>query len=258
MHKLVSEKLKELKATLPAGTQLENLFAQQDRVHEIFNDLTREMIIAVIAVIIVCMLGLNLLTSAFVALAIPVSLAVGLILLPFLGISMNEISVIGLIIVLGILVDDAVVVNDNIERRLSELGENPQVSAIKGTKEVAVSILTATLATISAFAPLLFLPGPLGAFIKPIPVVISLTMLASMMMSLTIIPIFREWYEKKRERRAKAAAAKSGFLGNQIAAMSRFYSGKVMKGVLKRPLAVALLKLASRNGCLSAGTLCAC
>lgn len=243
MHKLVSEKLKELKATLPAGTQLENLFAQQDRVHEIFNDLTREMIIAVIAVIIVCMLGLNLLTSAFVALAIPVSLAVGLILLPFLGISMNEISVIGLIIVLGILVDDAVVVNDNIERRLSELGENPQVSAIKGTKEVAVSILTATLATISAFAPLLFLPGPLGAFIKPIPVVISLTMLASMMMSLTIIPIFREWYEKKRERRAKAAAAKSGFLGNQIAAMNRFYSGKVMKGVLKRPLAVALTGL---------------
>lgn len=243
MNRLVNEKLEQLQKNLPANAQYINLFAQKDRVDEIFTNLTKETLIAIAAVIVICTLGMSLLTSAFVALAIPISVAIGLIFLPALNVTLNEISVIGLIIVLGILVDDAVVVNDNIERRLTDLGEDPGTAAIKGTKEVAISILTATLATISAFAPLLFLKGDIGAFIKPIPIVISLTMLASMVMSLTIIPIFREWYEERRKEKTASTPSKSGLLSNQIEALGRFYSGKLMQKVLKRPLAVGLAGL---------------
>ncbi|MDQ0492639.1 multidrug efflux pump subunit AcrB [Paenibacillus brasilensis] len=244
MSKKVNAKLQELERTLPDGIRLETLFAQKDQVDHIFDDLQRETILAIAAVILVCMLGLNLLTSAFVALAIPISVAIAIIFLPMFGITLNQISVIGLIIVLGILVDDAVVVNDNIERRLTELGESPKDAAIKGTKEVMLSILVASLATISAFAPLLFLQGNVGAFIKPIPAIVTLTMLASMIMSLTIIPIFREWYEKRRQNRQPQRKMKpAGLLGRQIQSLNKLYSQKLMPKVIKRPLLTAMAGL---------------
>ncbi|MGP0577577.1 efflux RND transporter permease subunit [Paenibacillus peoriae] len=244
MSEKVNTKLKELEKTLPAGVHFQTLFAQKDQVSHIFDDLKRETILAIAAVILVCMLGLNLLTSAFVALAIPISVSIAIIFLPMLGITLNQISVVGLIIVLGILVDDAVVVNDNIERRLTELGESPSVAAVKGTKEVMLSILVATLATISAFAPLLFLPGNVGAFIKPIPAIVSLTMLASMIMSLTIIPIFREWYEKRRQARHPQGKSKpAGLLGQQIHSLNKLYSQKLMPKVIQRPLLTAMVGL---------------
>ncbi|MEC0236061.1 efflux RND transporter permease subunit [Paenibacillus kribbensis] len=244
VSKAAAAKINELASGLPKNVHFELLFAQNDRVSEIFGNLTKEMIIAIISVIVVCTLGLNLLTSAFVALAIPVSIAIGFIFLPMTGTTLNQISVIGLIIVLGILVDDAVVVNDNIERRRSEFGEDATQAAIKGTKEVSLSIITATLATVAAFAPLLFLPGNIGDFIKPIPTVISLTMLASMIMSLTIIPIFRQWYDNRRKGKERSNTIKPpGLLGKQIQSLSNVYSKSWMPRILRRPLFTALLGL---------------
>ncbi|CAH0121238.1 Multidrug resistance protein MdtC [Paenibacillus sp. CECT 9249] len=245
MDKAISMKLSDLAQHLPKNVTFKTAFAQLEVVDKMFSELTREMLIAIVAVIIVCMLGLNLLTAAFVALAIPISIALGLIVLPMTGVTLNEITIVGLIIVLGILVDDAVVVNDNIERRLSELGENPTDASVKGAKEVSISILTATLSTIFAFMPLLFLTGDVGSFIKPLPIVISASMLASMAMSLTIIPIFREWHEKRRiHRQAKEGGVKPpGLLGKQIQAATQWYSGKMIPKVLKRPLLTALTGL---------------
>ncbi|MFC3882636.1 efflux RND transporter permease subunit [Bacillus songklensis] len=243
VHKNVNKMMKKLEKSLPKGTKLESLYAQKEQVDEIFADLSRETFIAIAAVILICTLGLNFVTSAVVALAIPISIAVGLLFLPYLGITLNFISVIGLIIVLGILVDDAVVVNDNIERRLTVLGEGPSAAAVNGAKEVSVSIITATFATIAAFAPLMFLEGDAGQFIKPIPTIITLTMLASMIMSLTIIPIFREWYESRARKNKEGYNKTAGFLGKQIHALTQAYSKKLMPKVLKRPLLVGLLGL---------------
>ncbi|TKJ92831.1 AcrB/AcrD/AcrF family protein [Paenibacillus sp. CFBP13512] len=244
MNKVLSAKMTSLEKTLPSHVKIESLFAQNDEVERIFNDLIREMAIAIIAVILICTLGMNLLTAGFVALSIPISIALGLIALPQAGITLNQITIVGLIIVLGILVDDAVVVNDNIERRLSTLGENPKEASVRGTKEVAVSIITATLATISAFVPLMLLPGDMGSFIRPIPVIISLCMLASMIMSLTIIPIFREWYENRQIEKGKRHVDKPpGLLGKQIQLLTNGYAFRLMPGLLKRPLMVALVGL---------------
>jgi multidrug efflux pump subunit AcrB len=243
MNRLVNEKLMELKPTLPKTLQIESLFAQKDRVHEMFVSLSKELMFAIAAVILICTLGLNMLTSGTVALAIPFSIGLGFVLLPALGVTLNEISIVGLIIVLGLLVDDAVVVNDNIERRISALGESPMAAAVNGTKEVSISILTATLATIAAFAPLLFLQGDIGEFIKPIPTVVSLTMLASMIISLTIIPIFRAWYDGKRRKAGVTNQKPAGFLGKQIQDITYIYSSKWMNNILKRPLITGLVGL---------------
>lgn len=241
LQRRVDEMMRTLEKSLPNWAEKHNIFTQNERVEELFTDLSREMIIAVISVLIVCTLGLNLITSFVVALAIPISLAVGLLFLPSLGITLNMISIVALIIVLGILVDDAVVVNDNIERRLSVLRERPFQAAVNGAKEVSISIVTATLATIASFAPLMFLDGNAGQFIKPIPVIISLTMLASMIMSLTIIPIFRQWHESRSQKSVDGYRKPAGLLGKQLTQLTQWYANNLMPRVLKRPLRAGLI-----------------
>ncbi|MGD8190406.1 efflux RND transporter permease subunit [Brevibacillus ginsengisoli] len=236
LQKQVDDMMVTLEKSLPAWAKKDSIFSQNERVDILFGQLTREMVIAIIAVLLVCTLGLNITTALVVALAIPISLAIGLVFLPSLHITLNQMTIVGLIIVLGILVDDAVVVNDNIERRLSVLGEKPFRAAVNGAKEVSISILTATLATIASFAPLLFLQGDVGQFIRPIPTIISLTMLASMIMSLTIIPIFRQWHEQRFSKGAEGYRKPAGLLGNQIAQLIKWYSNNLMPRMLKRPL----------------------
>lgn len=239
----VDQVIKRLSKDLPQWAEATTIFSQNERVSDLFNELGREMLIAIAAVLLVCTLGLNLSSSSVVALAIPLSLALGLMLLPALNITLNQMTIIGLIIVLGILVDDAVVVNDNIERRLSTLGEPPEIAAVKGAKEVSISILTATLATISSFAPLLFLKGNVGQFIKPVPTIISLTMMASMLMSLTIIPIYRKWRETRflRNKENKRKQEHPGLLGKQLFQLTRWYAQVLMPKILKRPKFTSLI-----------------
>lgn len=242
IHEDVVATMEKLEATLPEGYDVQLLYAQNDTINYMFKNLSKELMIAMVAVIFVCMMGLNLITSSLVMLAIPISLAVGLLFLPVFGVTLNQMTIIGVIIVLSLLVDDAIVVNENIERRLSVLKESPLHAAVNGTKEVLISIVTATLATISAFLPLMFLPGDMGKFILPIPLVIIVSLLASMAMSLTIVPIFRHWNETRRLKKHKDGFVEkpAGFLGKQIEAVKHIYSDKLMRKVVQNPFKIAL------------------
>ncbi|WP_126428976.1 efflux RND transporter permease subunit [Brevibacillus marinus] len=241
LQQAVDEMIGSLKKTLPTWAEYHSIFTQNEQVQEMFGDLSREMLIAIVSVLLVCTLGLNLTTSLVVALAIPISLSVGMLFLPAMEISLNMITIAALIIVLGILVDDAVVVNDNIERRLSVLRERPFAAAVNGSREVSKSIITATLATIASFGPLFFLEGNVGQFIKPVPVIITSTMLASMAMSLTIIPIYRQWREERSKRSVDGYRKPAGLLGKQIAALTHWYANRLMPKVLAKPLRTGLI-----------------
>jgi multidrug efflux pump subunit AcrB len=236
----VEELLGSLKKSLPVGVEVIPMYSQSEMFNEMLYKLLREMIIAIAAVLLVCALGLNFVTALMVALAIPVSVAVGMFFLPALGITLNMMTIFALIVVLGILVDDAVVVNDNIERRLQVLRESPYEASVNGSREVAASILTATLATIFSFGPLMFLSGISGEFIRPIPVVVSLTMLASMIMALTIIPIFRHWYETRNGRGAEGERS-TGLIGGHLTRLAQWYAGRLMPLLLRRPLRTGLM-----------------
>lgn len=245
LHRRVEQMLNKLSHNLPPSVKVTPVYSQKKQVDDMSHELYREMIIAVLAVLLVCTLGLNLVTAMMVAIAIPISMAVGLIFLPFLGITLNMMSIFGLIVVLGVLVDDAVVVNDNIERRLDVLKESNFNASVKGAREVSVSILTATLATIFSFGPLMFISGISGDFIRPIPIMVSLTMLASMVMALTIIPIFRNWYEARHGNvdngnTETSGHRSAGLLGTQFKRLTRWYSGRLMPRILERPLRVGL------------------
>ncbi|MFC5449391.1 efflux RND transporter permease subunit [Paenibacillus aestuarii] len=242
----IDTKMESLKKQLPLQVQLVSAFNQKENVNKLFSDLGRELLIGIIAVIIVCSLGLSFSTSLLVSTAIPLSILIGLIPMKLFGVDLNQISIVALVIVLGILVDDAIVVNDNIERRL-QLGDSPGQAAFRGSREVGVSILTATVATASAFFPLYFLKGNIGEFIRPIPLVITSTLIVSMVMSLTVVPIVRQWQQERVLRRGRIVVNSRerypGLLGRQFYRLSAFYEQQ-LKRIMKRPLLAGLIAMA--------------
>ena len=121
------------------------------------------------------------------SLGIPFSLLGCLILMSFFGLSLNMVSVFGLILVLGLLVDDAVIVTENVYRHV-ESGMDARNAAVKGTYEVAWPVIATVLTTVAAFVPFLLLPGTMGIFLEPIPLVVSFALLASLVEVILILP----------------------------------------------------------------------
>lgn len=126
-------------------------------------------------------------TALMVALGIPVSLGAAMIIFNALGVTLNLISMVGMIIVVGILVDDAIVVSENFYRYLEE-GYSTLEAAIKGTSEVVAPVFASVITTIVSFAPLLFVTGIFGKFLFTIPLVVIITLSASLFESFFILP----------------------------------------------------------------------
>ncbi|RHB48291.1 efflux RND transporter permease subunit [Exiguobacterium sp. AM39-5BH] len=220
-----------------SGVELVSYYEQAKAVDDIFSALTKEFIVAMIAVIVVTTIGLTFSGSLIVSLAIPLSFLLALIPLRFTGVDLNQISIIGAIIALGILVDDAIVVNDNILRRYRK-GDTAMGGAVRGTKEVWGSIVTSTLAVVFAFLPLTLLSGANGNFIRALPTVLALSVLASMIISLTLVPIAQYWLNRKQ---VKVSKREPGWLGGPLNRLSNFYADKLLPVVAKRPWTFGLV-----------------
>lgn len=240
LQKSVDEKLALLKEDLPSEVKLDLFYTQNTVVEQIFKDLSISFLLSIIAVIVITLLGMTITSAIIVALAIPTSIILGLIPLPYLGVDLNQISIIGFIIALGILVDDAIVVNDNIQRRY-KLGDGPLEGALTGTREVRVSIITSTLAVVFTFFPLLFLSGGNGDFIRALPSVLITTIIASTIVSLTLVPIYTRW---RRQKGIRTKAEKLGLLGEQIDRLANWYSSNILRKVVNAPIKFSIIGLA--------------
>lgn len=243
----VSEIIEAFAEDLPAGVQAEKYESQADNVKTIFDGLYVSLAIAVLAVLVVTTAGLTLYGSLAVALTVLASVLIGMIPIPFMGVDLNQISVIGLIIAIGILVDDSIVVNDNIQRRY-RLGDSALDGAITGVREVYPSIISSSLAIVVTFSPLLLLSGGNGAFIKALPSILITTIIASTVLSITLVPMMQYL---KTKRKAKKISDTPGFLGKPLEKIALFYSNKVLRGVIKRPLLVGVGGLLIATGLLS-------
>ena len=173
-------------AELPAGIQLKRGFDQSKNVSHRLDHLYRDFAIAILLVLIT-LVPLGMRASLIVMVSIPLSLAIGLSLLRVAGFGLNQLSIVGFVIALGLLVDDSIVVIENISRHLRE-GASRLDAAIGATRQIAVAVLGCTAALVFAFVPLLFLPGTAGDFIRSLPVAVILTIVASLLVSLTIVP----------------------------------------------------------------------
>ena len=125
----------------------------------------------------------------FISTAIPFSMAMGFIVLSYMGVTLNMVVLFSLVMALGMLVDDGIVVVENIYRHL-QMGKDRFHAALDGTKEVMVPVFTATLTTVAAFAPVLWMPGIMGEFMKYLPITVGITLSGSLFVAFIFNPVF--------------------------------------------------------------------
>ncbi|HEU5262901.1 MAG TPA: efflux RND transporter permease subunit [Gemmatimonadales bacterium] len=171
---------------LPPGVRIERGFDQARNVSARLARLGEDFLIA-IGLVLITLLPLGVRAATIVMVSIPLSLAISVTLLHWTGFTINQLSIVGAVIALGLLVDDSIVVVENITRFL-RAGRSRRDAAIEATRQITVAVLGATATLVFAFVPLLFLPGGPGMYIRSLPVAVISTVLASLVVSLTIIP----------------------------------------------------------------------
>jgi multidrug efflux pump subunit AcrB len=178
--------LEEFSKRLPSNIQLVKTFDQGTMVLQRLGHLGFDFALAIVLVVIT-LLPLGFRASLIVMVSIPLSLALGLIALNLLGYSLNQLSIVGLVVALGLLVDDSIVVVENIERWLRE-GHSRMDAILKGTKQIGVAVVGCTATLVIAFLPLAFLPDAAGEFMRCLPMAVITSVLASMIVALTLVP----------------------------------------------------------------------
>ncbi len=199
--KIVNDEQKQF----PAGIKLDISNNQSRFVTRMVKELENSIITGMFLVVISLFMFFGFKNSLLISTAIPLSMFVGFIVMSALGITLNMVVLFSLVMVLGILVDDAIVVIENIYRHQQEYDEHPIQAAKKAAGEVFVPVLTSTVTTLSAFLPLAFWPGIVGEFMKYFPFTLIITLTASLFVAYVISPVQgAQWINYKREiRKAK-------------------------------------------------------
>ena len=229
--------------TLPPHIKLVKNFDQAASVGKRLDRFAKDFAIAILLVSLT-LLPLGFRAAIVVMISIPLSLAIGLSLLNAFGFSINQLSIVGLIVALGILVDDSIVVVDNIERYLRD-GYSRKDAAIKATSQITLAVIGCTVTLILAFLPLLFLPEGSGDFIRSLPMAVVTTVLASLLVSLTIVPFLSS-------RILKTPHNPEGNIF--LRALKRLISGsysRLLNVALQRPVVTLLVALVIFGGALS-------
>ena len=179
--------LNDLRPSLPAGVSADTWDDDSIILKQRIGLLLRNARLGLILVFICLALFLNTRLAFWTTMGIPISFLGGLWLAPEFGVTINMISLFAFIVVLGIVVDDAIVVGENIFNYLEE-GMKPLDAAIRGVREVAMPVTFAIITTVAAFAPLLFVAGNMGKVMRQIPIVVIMVLLMSLVEALLILP----------------------------------------------------------------------
>ncbi len=171
---------------LPAGISLERGFDQSANVKAKLGRLQKDFLFAILLVLIT-LLPLGLRASGIVMISIPLSVLIGLTGLYLTGFSINQLSIVGAVIALGLLVDDSIVVVENISR-WTRGGTKPVEASILATKQIGPAVIGCTATLILAFLPLMFLPGKAGQYMRVLPTTVTFIVTGSLFVALTIIP----------------------------------------------------------------------
>ncbi|HNW93336.1 MAG TPA: efflux RND transporter permease subunit, partial [bacterium] len=180
--------LADLQKTLPAGMTLGTIFDSTGFIRESVHEIELELILSVLLTALVCRLFLGSFSSTMsVILAIPMSLLGTIAIIYFLGFTFNTFTLLALALAVGIVVDDAIMVMENIYRH-REMGKDLVTAALAGTREITFAALAATLAVVAIFIPVVFMQGTIGAFFLQFGVTLCLCVLISYVEAVTLAP----------------------------------------------------------------------
>ena len=183
--------------TLPAGIELTILQDQAKMLNARLSTMLRNGMTGFALVFLILALFLELRLAFWVSLGIPISFLGAIMLMPGLDVTVNVLSLFAFILVLGIVVDDAIIVGENIYAHQEQHGEGLR-GAIEGGQEIATPVIFAVLTTVAAFMPLMFVPGMMGKMFRIIPLVVIPCLLFSLVESLNILPAHLSHIPKRR------------------------------------------------------------
>jgi multidrug efflux pump subunit AcrB len=184
----VNEVVSQFAKELPPGMELTTLINQPEIVRKNISQFLREFLLAIIAVILVVFILLPFPIAAVSATAIPMTVSITFALMHIFGIELHQVSLATLIAVLGLVVDDAIIIADNYVELLDK-GHDRWTAAWRSATELVVPVLTATITIIAAFLPLVILTGAIGDFIRALPLTVTIALSSSFLVAMVLTPI---------------------------------------------------------------------
>ncbi len=234
-------------ATWPAGVKVSFMQDKSEQIRDMLGDLQNNVMAAIVLVMIVIVAAMGVRPAILVGLAIPGSFLAGILVIKWMGLTLNIVVLFSLILVVGMLVDGAIVTVELADRKMAE-GKDRKVAYAEASKRMAWPIIASTATTLVVFLPLLFWPGIVGEFMKFLPITVLVTLAASLAMALIFIPVLGGIIGRANKDDGKLLdaikAAEDGDL-DTIKGPAGFYLG-TLKRLLEHPgkilgVAVALL-----------------
>jgi len=227
----VQQRVEEFKEIMPDGMEVLTANDLSYYVKRRLGVLKNNGAIGFLLVVLILFLFLDPIPALTTAIGIPIALFMTFFVMHWFGISVNLVSMLGLILVLGMLVDDGIIVSENVYRYV-EQGMSPKEAAVKGTNEVVAPVTATILTTFAAFAPLLFIPDIIGKFIREIPIVVIIALAASLFEAFIILPSHLAEFVRfgmRRETEHKPKKEKKWFTATR-----EFYTGILNKALKYR------------------------
>ncbi|MCG8557445.1 MAG: efflux RND transporter permease subunit [Proteobacteria bacterium] len=238
----VSESIKATVAdaagSWPEGVSYRALADQSKMIRDMVSDLENGIITALLLVVSVIMFFMGARNSLFVALAIPLSFLTGIMVISLFGMTLNMIVLFSLILALGMLVDNAIVIVENVYRHAEE-GKPLRQAAVEGTREVAMAVAASTATTVAAFAPLVFWTGIMGQFMGYMPKTVVIVLTASLLVAVGVLPVASS--RLMRAKRQKLAQDGSVRRGPIMRAYRVLLEGSIRHRYLTAALGTAVL-----------------
>ena len=202
--KAVEAELPTIRASLPPGVSVRTVYETAQYVERSILEAEETLLIAAGLVIVVIFVFLRTLRGTLIpAIAIPVSIVATFGVMYTLDYTINNFTLLALILAIGIVVDDAIIVLENAYRRQEELGEDPETAAIRGTREIALAVIAVTLSLIAVFTPLAFLTGTTGRLLNEFGVAVAAAVGISGFVALTLTPVLAAKFLRLPKRRSR-------------------------------------------------------
>ena len=229
----------EFTANWPQGVQHSFLLDQAESTKSLFRSLEAAVLTAVALVLITCVATLGWRAAIMIGLSIPISFMMAFLVVNMLGMTVNMMIMFGLVLAVGVLVDDPIVVVEYAERKLQE-GVSKKEAFILAARKMFVPVVSATFTTLGAFIPLLFWPGIIGKFMSYLPTIVIVVMIASLISALVFMPIIGSFIAKAHvdpEEKAKADVVMypDKFDMNKVGGLTGIYV-RLMSRLLHYPL----------------------
>jgi multidrug efflux pump len=238
--KSARKEMENIQGSLPIGTTITNSYDTSVFIQGSIDEVYNTLMIAMIMVVLVIFLFLgNIRVTLIPALTVPVALIGSMMALSWFGFSINLLTLLALVLAIGLVVDDAIVVLENIYRRI-ENGQPPLMAAYEGGREVAFAVIATTLVLVAVFIPLIFLSGNVGRLFTEFAIAIASAVIFSSITALSLTPMLCSKMLKHQTR----SSSFGQFLDKNFARFEKVY-GKLLNGSIHQPFMIVLIVLFS-------------